>query len=237
MTRINLLSSPRNISTALMYSFANRPDTEVVDEPLYAYYLSHTGKKHPAWEEIIASQLTNSQKVLEALKSNRTRDVLFIKNMAHHYIDIDSENLEGFKNVFLIRNPYQLIASFAQVIEHPEMLDIGVKKQFELFDYLRAKNENPIVLDSNQILQNPKKVLGELCEKLEISDSEEMYNWPAGAIEADGVWAKYWYKNVHNSTGFSPQKTSQRILPDHLKPLYLEAKEYYEEMFKHSIKA
>ncbi len=36
-------SGPRNISTALMRSWENRPDTEVVDEPLYAYYLQRTG--------------------------------------------------------------------------------------------------------------------------------------------------------------------------------------------------
>ena len=40
---ISLWSGPRNVSTALMYSFAQRSDTQVIDEPLYAHYLQHTG--------------------------------------------------------------------------------------------------------------------------------------------------------------------------------------------------
>ncbi|MGK7368639.1 MAG: hypothetical protein ACNS64_00385, partial [Candidatus Halalkalibacterium sp. M3_1C_030] len=51
--RINLCSGPRNISTALMYSFAQRSDTKVIDEPFYAYYLRKTGKKHPGREEVL----------------------------------------------------------------------------------------------------------------------------------------------------------------------------------------
>lgn len=54
--RIALWSGPRNISTALMYAFAQRADTTVVDEPLYAHYLSTSDARryHPGAEEVIA---------------------------------------------------------------------------------------------------------------------------------------------------------------------------------------
>ena len=49
--RICLWSCPRNVSTALMYSFAQRRDTKVFDEPLYAHYLSESKANHPGREE------------------------------------------------------------------------------------------------------------------------------------------------------------------------------------------
>ena len=63
-TRINAWSSPRNISTAFMYSFAQRPDTTVVDEPLYAHYLSKTDSEagHPGTDEVLASQENDGDK-------------------------------------------------------------------------------------------------------------------------------------------------------------------------------
>ena len=53
--RLAVWSGPRNISTALMRSWENRPDCEVVDEPLYAYYLDRTGLDHPGRDEVIAA--------------------------------------------------------------------------------------------------------------------------------------------------------------------------------------
>ena len=52
-------SGPRNISTAMMRAFENRPDTVVVDEPLYAAYLARTGIDHPVRDAVIASQPTD----------------------------------------------------------------------------------------------------------------------------------------------------------------------------------
>ncbi|MGB0839450.1 MAG: hypothetical protein ACPGXL_04880 [Chitinophagales bacterium] len=233
--RINLISSPRNISTALMYSFANRADTQVVDEPLYAYYLQKTGKQHPGRDEIIQSMSTNGQQVWEGLTQDKlvaNHSVLFIKNMAHHILDGDEAYNLAFKNVLLIRNPKQLIASFAQVIPNPTMFDIGVEKQFQLLQYLETKGQKVFVMDSNEVLKNPEKVLMRLCEKLSIPFDQNMLSWQAGAIPEDGVWAKHWYTNVHRSTGFAKQKTSSRILPDDLVPLYKQAQPFYEAMYE-----
>src|ERR687883_192922 len=45
--KLSVWSGPRNVSTALMYSFRQRPDTLVVDEPLYGHYLRVTSADHP----------------------------------------------------------------------------------------------------------------------------------------------------------------------------------------------
>ncbi|MEZ4981043.1 MAG: hypothetical protein R2769_05540 [Saprospiraceae bacterium] len=65
--RINLWSSPRNISTAMMYSFGNRIDTSVVDEPLYAHYLSFqkTETEHPGKDEILLNLSSDYKEVIQ----------------------------------------------------------------------------------------------------------------------------------------------------------------------------
>lgn len=90
ITRISLWSSPRNISTALMYSFAQRQDTKVLDEPLYAHYLSNTPAKtyHPAAEEVLRTMENDGQKVVEMMLGNAEKPVLFYKNMTYKVIEV-----------------------------------------------------------------------------------------------------------------------------------------------------
>ena len=140
------------------------------------------------------------------------------------------------KNVLLIRDPKQLIASFAQVMPHPTLQDIGLKHEADILDYLVDNGTTPIVIDSNDILANPKKGLSQLCQQIGISFEEGMLSWEKGAIPEDGVWAKYWYKNVHQSTGFAKQKTSERPLPDHCNDLYEVALPYYQKLKNYKLK-
>tara|TARA_B100000475_G_scaffold30680_1_gene20315 strand:+ start:587 stop:1303 length:717 start_codon:yes stop_codon:yes gene_type:complete len=237
MKIINLISGPRNLSTALMYSFNQRPDTVVIDEPFYAHYLISTGIDHPSREETINSMSSNINEILDSIFSMKNTKVLFLKNMAHHHNNIDLFFLKKMTNLFLIRNPKQLIASFAQVIINPSMKDIGLKESWDLFNYVsNSMNKTPIVLDSAQILKDPKKLLNKLCDNLGIDFYNEMLSWPRGGIKEDGVWAKHWYKNVHQSTGFMKQKTSKRELPKHCEALYFDALKYYNKLSKNSLK-
>ena len=233
MKIINLISGPRNLSTALMYSFSQRPDTKVIDEPFYAHYLFTTGIDHPGRSATIQSMSTDINKVLKKIYEADNCKVLFLKNMAHHHQNMDFNFLESMTNLFLVRNPKQLIASFAQVIKFPTMQDIGLKKSWELFKMI--KHQNPFVLDSSEILKNPRELLIQLCQKLDIEYFDEMLKWPKGGIKEDGTWAKYWYKNVHNSSGFSKQKTSNRELPIECESLYIESLKYYNKLKKNSI--
>ena len=235
---INLISGPRNISTALMYSFAQREDTKVVDEPFYASYLDRFPEiEHPGKQEILQSMAREISLVLSEIEElSKKHEVVFLKNMAHHHLGISWDYLLPLNNVFLIRNPKQLIASFAQVIEQPTLQDIGLKEEVDLFQYVAENGHNPaIVLDSATILENPEKGLKLLCQKLEIPFTEKMLSWQKGAIAEDGVWASYWYKNVHGSSGFAKQKTSERSLPTHCEALYQEALPHYQTLIKQAI--
>ncbi|HRH49343.1 MAG TPA: hypothetical protein PLP23_11380 [Panacibacter sp.] len=237
-TRICLWSSPRNISTAMMYSFAQRPDTVVFDEPLYAHYLQVTGVIHPGQEEILQSQENDGDKVVnELILRSFDKSVAFFKQMTHHLVQLNEDFLSQMKNILFIRDPKQIISSYAQVRPDVNMQDIGIEKQWQLYQQLTSNDQHCVVLDSNEILKAPEKVLTELCNAIDIPFYNSMLHWPAGPKSEDGVWAKYWYDNVHQSTGFEKQSTSNRILPEYLEPLYNESKKYYDQLFQHSIKA
>jgi hypothetical protein len=229
MKCINLISSPRNISTALMYSFAQRPDTSVLDEPFYAHYLLASHAAHPGKEEVINSQPARVEDVLKQIYALKA-SVVFIKNMSHHLEVMDESFLENVVNIFFIRNPHQIIASYAQVIEKPIMRDIGMEYQYDLYQRLINKGLDPVVLDSGLLLQNPESILTKLCERVGIPFYEAMLRWPAGPKPYDGVWAPYWYANVHKSTGFEKQPTSSRALPPELEDLHRQANFFYEKL-------
>lgn len=236
--RICLWSSPRNLSTAIMYSFAQRPDTLVFDEPLYAHYLKLTGSDHPGTEEVLQSQEQDGQKVVEnVLLAPYEKPIAFFKQMTHHLIALDERFLAKMINIIFIRDPKQIIASYAQVRPNVTMQDVGIARQWELYNTLISNKHSCIVLDSNEILKNPQKVLTQLCEALEIPFDKSMLHWPAGPKSEDGVWAKYWYANVHKSTGWQKQETSSRELPSYLEALHQEGKVFYDLLYQHSIKA
>ena len=153
--------------------------------------------------------------------------------MAHHHQKMDLNFLEDMTNLFLIRNPKQLIASFAQVIKFPTIQDIGLKKSWELFKTI--KYQNPVVLDSSEILKNPRKLLIKLCEKLDIEYFDEMLKWPKGKRKSDGIWAKYWYRNVENSSGFQPFQKKNIVIDKKLIPLYDKCLADYNSMYEKRI--
>lgn len=239
-TRINLWSSPRNVSTALMYSFAQRADTTVVDEPLYAHYLTRikTEAIHPATEEILTSQENDGNKVIQnVIFGDYHTPIVFFKHMTHHLIELPFDFLTQTQNVLLIRNPIEMIASYIKVIPNPKMADIGVLGQYKLYQKLEALGQQPLVIDSKEILLNPRKILSQLTEKLGIGFDEAMLSWSLGARPEDGVWAKHWYANVHRSTGFKKYEKKSILLPENVRPLAEECLPYYEFLYEKSLKS
>jgi hypothetical protein len=220
-----------------MYSFAQRTDTHVLDEPFYALYLTKSGAPHPGREDVLKDQSPDESTVKKQVILANGKSVVFVKNMAHHMEVMDEPFLKNAINIFLIRNPRQIIASYAQVIQSPVMRDIGIEYQYHLFKELENKGEQGIVVDSGLLLENPEAVLSQLCKRCAMGFQGSMLTWKAGPKPYDGVWAKHWYTNVHGTTGFEKQNTSSRPLPEHLNPLYQQAKGYYEKLLPFSLKA
>lgn len=207
--RIAMWSGPRNISTAMMRAWENREDCAVSDEPLYAHYLAHSGLDHPGREEVIADGETDWRKVVDALLGPAPDDapVWYQKHMTHHLLaHIDHGWIGGLRNVLLIRDPREVVASYVKSRAHVEPDDIGLRQQIELYEELSANGDAPPIIDSGDFLRAPGAHLRALCDWLGIDFSERMLRWPKGPRASDGIWAPHWYAHVWESTGFeAPQ--------------------------------
>lgn len=237
--RLNFWSSPRNISTAIMYSFAQRADTTVVDEPLYAHYLLKTNSTaaHPGTAEILTTQENDGNQVVKkVILGDYPTPIVLFKQMTHHLIHLDETFLGQTDHVLLIRDPKRIIASYNKVIPNPTIHDIGVKMQLTLCKKLQKLGRLKAIVDAKELLLNPRIVLMQLCEKIGIPFDSNMLQWQPGARPEDGVWAKYWYSNVHQSTGFQPYVEKKVELPEHLQQLAEACDGYYQELFQLAIK-
>ena len=236
--RICLWSGPRNVSTALMYSFSQRSDTKVVDEPLYAHFLRVSGAKHPLREACMAAQDADGERVArELILGPWNTSVVFFKQMAHHLVDLNLDFMQDTCNVFLTRDPEQVLPSLLLRIGQPQMRDTGFARQCELVEMLESWGQAPAVLDSRDLLLDPSGMLAALCDHLEIPFEDEMLRWPQGPKEFDGVWASEWYRNVHNTTGFHPYLPKREPLPPELVPLLEECLPYYAKLQARALRA
>jgi hypothetical protein len=215
--KIAMWSGPRNLSTALMYSFAARGDCAVVDEPFYAAYLAQAGITHPMNAEILASQPTDPAQVAKQLigPNPAQSPIFYQKHMTHHMLPgMDLAWMAHCENVFLIRHPARVIASYARKREGPTLTDIGFPQQAALFERESKRlGHAPIVIDSYDIRANPAAMLTKLCAALGIPYTDKMLNWPAGGHADDGIWASHWYGAVHRSTGFEEAEGPVPTLP------------------------
>jgi len=229
--KIALWSGPRNISTALMYSFANRSDTAVVDEPLFGYFLKHTGVWRPSRKEVLATMETNAINIMDTLLNPPTdMPVYFMKHMANHLIDLNLDFLANFENVLLIRDPKDMLLSYSKNVKEPTLLDTAYKMQIDLLDFFTERGMPYVILNAKNVLLNPERQLKILCEKLNISFQDSMLEWEAGSRQEDGIWAKYWYDSVHKSTGFGAYREKDQELPLNLISLYDECMYYYAKL-------
>lgn len=231
--RIAMWSGPRNLSTAMMYSFGNRADCAVVDEPFYGAYLSMTGIDHPMRDAILASQPVDPNVVatslVEAIPDGQPN--YYQKHMTQHMInDVPRNWIADVVNVFLIRHPARVIASYAAKRENPSLDDIGFWQQFELFEHVTSLGQTPVVIDSADIRENPDLMLRKLCDAIGLSFDPDMLRWAKGGHPADGVWAEHWYGAVHGSTGFAKAEGPLPDVSDQLKAVFEQALPFYEKM-------
>jgi Sulfotransferase domain len=234
-TRIAMWSGPRNISTAMMRSFEARGDTAVTDEPFYSAYLHRTGIDHPLRDEVIASQSIDSREVAGALVGPVPGDkpIWYQKHMTLHLLEgFERDWMSQVLNVFLIRDPSAVLASYAAKRTHVTLADLGFVQQRRLFEREAERlGVPPPVVDAADILANPARTLERLCQALGIAYTPSMLGWPAGPRPTDGIWAPAWYQSVERSTGFQARGVETAVvLPPPLQRLADEAQPHYDAL-------
>jgi Sulfotransferase domain len=232
--RIAMWSGPRNLSTAMMYAFAARGDCAVWDEPFYAAYLAETGLAHPMADQVIAAGLRDPAQVAAACLGPvpQKQSLFYQKHMTLHMVPaFDRGFLRGLTNVFLIRHPARVVASYAQKRESPTLADIGFVQQADLFDQVADMlGQPPLVVAAEDIRAAPGPALTRLCAALGIAFTDSMLHWPAGPKPFDGVWASHWYNAVHASTGFGTPEGPLPDLPPAFQDLVAQALPSYDRL-------
>ena len=238
--RIAMWSGPRNLSTAMMRSFGNRPDCAVSDEPFYGPYLLLTGLDHPMRKEILEHHEKDWRKVDQALAGPPPggKRLWYQKHMTHHMLpEIGRSFMRTCRHAFLIRHPARVLSSYAQKREAVKFDDIGFRQQETLFNEAASiAGEAPPVVDADAILADPKRVLGVLCAALKVPFSETMLSWPPGPRDSDGIWAPHWYDAVNRSTGFGPARPTPRLDDTHLRKLEERAMPIYDRLAAHALR-
>ncbi|MEM7443563.1 MAG: HAD family hydrolase [Pseudomonadota bacterium] len=238
-TRIAMWSGPRNISTAMMRAWENRPDTSVIDEPFFGVYLARTGVDHPGRDIYFPKLETDEAKVISRLTGPvpERRPVFYQKHMTLHLLpEMDRSWLAETRPAFLIREPGAVLASYTKQRRNVTLAEIGFVQQLEIFEREADRlGIAPPVIDGDQVLANPKAALSALCERLGMTFDPAMLSWPAGSRDTDGPWAPWWYKAVEASTGFNSRPPANVELPDDLKPIAEAARPYYEALEAHQI--
>jgi hypothetical protein len=232
-------SGPRNISTAVLRAWGSRPDTFVTDEPLYAHYLLATGADHPGRDEIIAHHEADWRKVAAWLTGPvpDAKPVWYQKHMAHHLTpEIDTAWIDHLTNCFLIRDPAEMITSYIKIVPDPSPHDLGLPQQLALFERERTRTgRTPPVLDSRDVLEDPRTQLTRLCEAVGVPFDETMLSWPPGPRPTDGIWARHWYAGVEASTGFAPYAPKNETVPDHLATTLAACQDLYDQLAVHRL--
>ena len=238
MIRIAMWSGPRSISTALMRSFENRPDTFVTDEPFYAHYLKKTGIDHPLKEEVMKNGNMGWNSVAHEITGSIPggKDIWYQKHMAQHNLPgCDMKWVEKLQNCILIRHPREVIPSYSKKYEISSISQLGYPQQLDLFNMLNDMKAKPLILDAGDILKNPEKILKLLCEKLSIPFYTKMLTWAPGRRKSDGIWGKHWYGSVEASKGFRPYSKKKEDLPIKYNAIYTACLESYQQLYSHQI--
>jgi Sulfotransferase domain len=193
-------SGPRNLSTAMMYSFAARGDCAAWDEPFYAAFLAATGLDHPMTAEILAAGEADPARVAARCAGDVPggKPFFYQKHMTHHMVPgFPLEFMDACTNVFLIRHPARVIASYLAKRENPTLEDLGFTQQAALFDRVADRTGTaPVVVDSADIRANPAAVLQRLCAAIGLPWTSAMLHWPAGPKPYDGAFAPHWYNRL-----------------------------------------
>ena len=234
-------SGPRNISTAMMRAWGNRSDTQVIDEPLYGSYLYQSGKKHPMYKEIMHAQGTDATKIISHLITDKLppgKHIYYQKHMCHHLgDDLYLDWVTQLNNIFLIRDPRYVLASYIKKHKQVTAKDLAYPQQLKLFNYIRDKCAYPpMVIETADFLSNPKAMLQTICQQLEIDFDTKMLSWPKGYRPADGIWARHWYNRVVESTGFTKHVAKEIKLNDQHQEIVDTCMVYYQQLNQYALK-
>lgn len=231
---IHMWAAPRSLSTTLMYSFAQRDDMEVLDEPLYATFLQVTGFDRPYREDVLSKMESDGNKVVKDIIYGPGRKKhRLCKHIAKQRVPgLPNDLMKKGKHFILIRNPLDILPSFEKVVP-PSLVELSLAEMVAIYSELSQLGRPPPVVDAAELQRDPEATLSDLCEDLEIPFQPTMLKWEAGPKAIDGVWAPWWYATVHKSTGFQPPRKYPAPFPMSLYDVLEQSLPFYNLLRRH----
>ncbi|MDY7003708.1 MAG: hypothetical protein SWX82_07025 [Cyanobacteriota bacterium] len=240
LKRIGMWACPRCLSTVMLRSWGNRPDTFVHDEPFYPHYLLCSGREDPGKDEVLKNYETDWVKIVEQLTTGSIPDeksIYYQKFMVYRLLPhIDINWITKLTNCFLIREPQDMLLSYIQLWPNPTLETIGIMRLKQVFEMIHNyTGKVPPVIDARDLQENPRRILSLLCEAVEVEFTDIMLNWSKGNPTNDS-WSKYeWYDTARNSTEFRPYKQKTDDIPERFHDLLSKCNEIYEELYEHRL--
>ena len=178
-----------------MYSFAQRSDTRVLDEPLYGHFLARTGADRPDREATLKAWPTSEESALESMAPGPDEllgdRVLFCKHIVNHSEGLPWSPFAQGRHVLLFRNPAAVMSSYSAHIERPSMRDVGYDLQCALLERLTHEGKPPIVLCSDHLQSDPRSVPPQALHRLRVGMATchdaldtrpKTRRWPLGTL-------------------------------------------------------
>ncbi|XP_003723485.2 uncharacterized protein LOC100889781 [Strongylocentrotus purpuratus] len=220
--KVALWCVPRSMSTVFAKCMSAIDEMEVYLE-LYSYSASVSGVFHSATGRVLPKKLAGNETVYEEalavwkqetdsilnpkriscydikrdLESTKSK-LVFIKEMAYITDYVQEYLPQGFKYVFLTREPTRVFTSFRKSIQASGMfhrtegpiLDIiredpanirpmsWYEKQHQLWKYVQEHlDPNPIIIDATDLASQPRKILKSFCEAVGFLYSDSLLQW------------------------------------------------------------
>ena len=225
--RVLLWTAPRCMSSAFERSIRELEAVKVIYEPhQQAYYHGperRSDNNNPTLSEInpTATFKAADDRLLQQYDEY---EAVFAKNMAYFvkgsYERYTTGKFASFKHTFLIRNPRKSIPSFVKACEisnfPPSLDETGFKELYDLFKVVQLVDPNPIVVDADDLLANPRDVMEQYCHATGLPFSEKMLTWTPGEVsdwKEAFVYYKEWHGTAMMSSGFMKPKASKDTQP------------------------
>lgn len=203
-----LWSAPRSRSTAFFRMMCERGDFQVLHEPFS--YLAEFGKV-----EVDGTFLRTERDLLAALRGLGGTGPLFFKDTTdERYAEVLAD--EAFLSrdavhTFIVRHPLETIASYYAVNPEVRLHQIGLEAQYELFEAVsRATGRIPVVIDGNDLVENPAAVVRAYCEAVSIPFLENALSWRP---ESRKEWrpSERWHADAGASSGFAAKRGTDYV--------------------------
>ncbi len=257
--KIFLWTAPRCVSTAFEFSFRTLPNAMVIHEPYNVPYYAYA--ENPTWTKYAGTRSTTGtyKDVEDALLGTYSgKDIIFTKCFAYtlggKFDTLLKDSMKDFVHTFLIRDPAKAVASsFRNFSSHEAWSkvrqngDLGFHQLRDLYNFVKENiTPNPVVVDADDLLENPEGMLNAYCKEVGVEFKEGMTRWESGSmktkefLEQKGgrVESLKWHESAFQSTGISKSVAHSDVIqevesfPNEVKQCIEDFRGVYDEMYK-----